>query len=84
MTEKTWLTDEFGNKTWSCQGWVLKIWAFCDSDVDITGPGDEEVWLDHGVLAVKHETHAGGWEGSSALTTHIPLDVLREILRLGR
>ena len=81
MTEKTWITDEFENKTWTHQGWTLKVWS-CYGGLDIEGPGNVDVWLDEksGTLDIKNEDSGTGWHGPQAQLTSVPFEVLREIL----
>lgn len=72
--DTSWSTDEFGNRTWTHEGWTIKVWVR-GTVVDCTGPEGEDVDVIDGHLLISHEADYDG-----QVTVSVPVPVLETFL----
>ncbi len=79
----TWITDEFGNRTFTHANWVVQIWAShygWASRISIDSPHrDNDVEINEEGIWVNGES-PGGWEGSGPNAFTIPWAVIEAII----
>lgn len=77
-----WITDENGNQTFTCEGWMVRIWASSlgwPRRISVTAPEERgsthEVEVDDDGLWVCGRTPGGWGDTSSAFTIPWPVIV---------
>lgn len=74
-----WTTDEFGNKTFTLDGWEIKVYS--DGTIYFTEPDNNwQVEVTDDGLVVFGESTSG--YASCGVRVHIPFTILRELLRV--
>lgn len=79
----SWITEEFGNRTFTHQGWTVRIWSpeywRRWNPIEVESPrAGEEVEIHPEGIWVKGES-PGGWEGPSSAAFVIPWAVITAV-----
>jgi hypothetical protein len=75
-----WITDEWGNRTFTFQGWVVRIWEKSYAyriNVDAPHNGEEVEVNEEGIWV--NGQSSGGWEGPGPKAFTIPWVVVAAI-----
>jgi hypothetical protein len=77
-----WITDEHGNRTFTYEGWTVRIWSpeWTSGRISVDAPhsGEEvDVWPEG--ICIRGES-GGGWEGPSPSAVTIPWTVIGAII----
>jgi len=82
MTIENWPTNEYGNPTFTHEGWTVEIWGPYRAwdRISVTSPTrGSEVEVNESGIWVKGEIETGGWEGPSPEAFTIPWPVVAAI-----
>ena len=77
-----WITDEHGNRTFTHEGWTVRIWSPEHSwdriNVDAPHNGQEVEVHEKGIWV--NGTSSGGWEGPGPNAFTVPWPVITAII----
>jgi hypothetical protein len=76
-----WITDEWGNRTFTHAGWTVRIWSpewTTRISVDAPHAGEEVEVTEEGIWV--NGTSSGGWEGPGPNAFIIPWSVIAAII----
>ena len=77
-----WITDERGNRTFTHEGWTVRIWSpeWTSGRISVDAPhSGEEVEVHEEGIWVNGES-SGGWEGPGPNAFTIPWEVIAAII----
>lgn len=77
-----WTIDEHGNRTFTHEGWTVRIWSpvWTSGRISVESPhSGEEVEVHEEGIWVRGE-YGGGWEGPSPQSFTIPWEVISAIV----